>query len=68
MIRIMAFLTDGAKVFYTDRRISRDMFLATYLIGARMYVIKQAGIGMATMSDLKTQAKQTLAATRDARI
>lgn len=33
-----------------------------------MYVIKQAGIGMATMSDLKTHAKQTLAATRDARI
>lgn len=33
-----------------------------------MFVIKQAGIGMATMSDLKTQAKQTLAAAQDARI
>lgn len=36
--------------------------------GARMFVIKQAGIGIATMSDLKTHAKQTLAATKDARI
>lgn len=33
-----------------------------------MFVIKQAGIGMASMSDLKTHAKQTLAATKDARI
>lgn len=33
-----------------------------------MFVIKQAGIGMASMSDLKSNAKQTLAATKDARI
>ncbi|MEN9509105.1 MAG: hypothetical protein RLZZ621_1668 [Gemmatimonadota bacterium] len=33
-----------------------------------MFVIKQAGVGIATMGDLKTNAKQTVAATKDARI
>lgn len=33
-----------------------------------VFVIKQAGVGIATMGDLKTNAKQTVAATKDARI
>ena len=33
-----------------------------------MFVIKQAGVGIATMGDLKTNARKTVAATKDARI